>query len=136
MSGDRSHPNRAFARGDIRDHPAGSTVNNHLASLSAFTMRGDTQAPRLVPAGDPAKGIEERRLPPLERRAPSKGQVSSVKNGDGPAAFTSFVCRAGQRGDLLAVMSNPAKTESAGEQERLQPCGDILAGGLIGPVGF
>jgi hypothetical protein len=33
---------------------APSTVNNHLASLSAFTSWVDTQAPRLFPAGNPA----------------------------------------------------------------------------------
>ncbi len=38
---------------------APSTVNNHLASLSAFTTWVDTQAPDLFPSGDPAKGIKE-----------------------------------------------------------------------------
>jgi integrase len=59
---------------------APSTVNNHLASLSAFTTWVDAQAPRLFPAGDPAKGIKELRLPPLEPRALSEAQVRSLKS--------------------------------------------------------
>jgi integrase len=59
---------------------ASSTVNNHLASLSAFTTWVTTQAPGLFPAGDPAKGIKELRLPPLEPRALSEAQVRSLKN--------------------------------------------------------
>lgn len=57
-----------------------STVNNHMASVSAFTSWVDAQAPRLFPAGDPAKGIRELRLPPLEPRALSEVQVRSLKN--------------------------------------------------------
>ena len=59
---------------------APSTVNNHLASLSAFTTWVHAQAPELFPAGDPAKGIKELRLPPLEPRALSEEQVRSLKN--------------------------------------------------------
>ena len=59
---------------------APSTVNNHLASLSAFTTWVDAQEPGLFPAGDPAKGIKELRLPPLEPRALSEEQVRSLKN--------------------------------------------------------
>ncbi len=59
---------------------APSTVNNHMASLSAFTTWVDAQAPGLFPAGDPAKGIKELRLPPLEPRALSEPQVRSLKN--------------------------------------------------------
>lgn len=59
---------------------APSTVNNHLASLSAFTTWVDTQALGLFPAGDPAKGVKELRLPPLEPRALSETQVRSLKN--------------------------------------------------------
>jgi integrase len=59
---------------------APSTVNNHLASLSAFTTWVDTQAPSLFPSGDPTKGIKELRLPPLEPRALSEAQVRSLKN--------------------------------------------------------
>jgi integrase len=59
---------------------APSTVNNHLASLSAFTTWVDAQEPGLFPAGDPAKGVKELRLPPLEPRALSEVQVRSLKN--------------------------------------------------------
>jgi integrase len=59
---------------------APSTVNNHLASLSAFTTWVDVQKPGLFPLGDPAKGIKELRLPPLEPRALSEAQVRSLKN--------------------------------------------------------
>jgi integrase len=59
---------------------APSTVNNHMASLSALTTWVETQAPELFPAGDPAKGIKELRLPPLEPRALSEAQVRSLKN--------------------------------------------------------
>lgn len=59
---------------------APSTVNNHMASLSAFTTWVDPQAPKLFPAGDPAKEIKELRLPPLEPRALSDVQVRSLKN--------------------------------------------------------
>ena len=59
---------------------APSTVNNHMASLSAFTTWLGAQAPGLLPAGDPAKGIRELRLPPLEPRALSEAQVRSLKN--------------------------------------------------------
>lgn len=59
---------------------APSTVNNHMASLSAFTTWVDAQAPELFPAGDPAKGVKELRLPPLEPRALSEAQVRSLKN--------------------------------------------------------
>ena len=59
---------------------APSTVNNHMASLSAFSTWVDAQAPGLFPAGDPAKGVKELRLPPLEPRALSEAQVGSLKN--------------------------------------------------------
>jgi integrase len=59
---------------------APSTVNNHMASLSAFTTWVDAQAPGLFPAGDPANGVKELRLPPLEPRALSGAQVRSLKN--------------------------------------------------------
>lgn len=59
---------------------APSTVNNHLASLSAFTTWVDVQEPGLLPAGDPAKGMKELRLTPLEPRALSGAQVRSLKN--------------------------------------------------------
>lgn len=59
---------------------APSTVNNHLASLSGFTTWVEMLASGLFPAGDPAKGIKELRLPPLEPRAFSEAQVRSLKN--------------------------------------------------------
>ena len=59
---------------------APSTVNNHMASLSVFTTWVEILAPDLFPAGDPAKGIKELRLPPLEPRAFSETQVRSLKN--------------------------------------------------------
>jgi site-specific recombinase XerD len=59
---------------------AHSTVNNHLASLSTFTTWVHAQDPSLFPAGDPAKGIGELGLPPLEPRALGPEQVRSLKN--------------------------------------------------------
>ena len=59
---------------------APATVNNHMASLSAFTTWVEILEPELFPAGDPAKGIKEIRLPPLEPRALSEAQVRSLKN--------------------------------------------------------
>jgi integrase len=59
---------------------APATVNNHLASLSAFTTWVQAQASRRFPAGDPAKGVGELALPPLEPRALSATQVRSLKN--------------------------------------------------------
>lgn len=59
---------------------APATVNNHLASLSAFTTWVEAHAPGLFPGGDPAKGIGELGLPPLEPRALSDDQVRSLKN--------------------------------------------------------
>src|SRR5437899_2174298 len=59
---------------------AHATVNNHLASLSAFTTWVHTHNPDLFPVGDPAKGIGELGLPPLEPRALSPDQVRSLKS--------------------------------------------------------
>ncbi len=59
---------------------APATINNHLASLSAFTTWVHTQAPDLFPAGDPAKGIGELGLGPLEPRALDEEQIRSLKN--------------------------------------------------------
>ena len=59
---------------------APSTVNNHLASLSAFTTWVEMLTPDLFPAGDPTKGIKELRLPPLEPRTLTEEQVRSLKN--------------------------------------------------------
>jgi site-specific recombinase XerD len=54
---------------------APATINNHLASLSAFTTWVQAQAPGLFPVGDPAKGIGELSLGPLEPRALRPAQV-------------------------------------------------------------
>jgi len=59
---------------------AAATVNNHLASLSAFTTWVQDQAPGLFPVGDPAKGIGALGLGPLEPRALRPAQVQSLKN--------------------------------------------------------
>jgi integrase len=59
---------------------APATVNNHLASLSAFTTWVAAQAPGVFPIGEPAKGIRELGLPPLEPRALTPAQVRSLKN--------------------------------------------------------
>lgn len=59
---------------------APATINNHLASLSAFTTWVHAQNPQIFSAGDPTKGVGELALPPLEPRALSKAQVRSLKN--------------------------------------------------------
>jgi len=59
---------------------APATTNNHLASLSGFTTWVHAQSPRLFPVGDPAKGIGELGLPPLEPRALTEAQVRSLKS--------------------------------------------------------
>jgi integrase len=59
---------------------AAATVNNHLASLSGWTSWVHTQAPGLFARGDPAKGIGELPLPPLEPRALSDAKVRSLKS--------------------------------------------------------
>lgn len=59
---------------------AAATVNNHLASLSGWASWVHAQAPGLFARGDPAKGIGELPLPPLEPRALSDAQVRSLKS--------------------------------------------------------
>ncbi|MEI7770556.1 MAG: phage integrase N-terminal SAM-like domain-containing protein, partial [Chloroflexales bacterium] len=59
---------------------APATVNNHLAALSAFTTWVSAQDPHRFDCGDPAKGIRELGLPPLEPRALTDDQVRSLKN--------------------------------------------------------
>ena len=68
-------------RGSLLDQGlAPATVNNHLASVSAFTTWVHRQAPNLFSLGDPTKGIGDLALPPLEPRALSPEQVRSLKN--------------------------------------------------------
>lgn len=62
------------------DSMASSTVNNHLASLSAFTTWVQAHHSEIFPLGDPTKGIGELSLPPLEPRALSEFQVRSLKS--------------------------------------------------------
>lgn len=59
---------------------APATVNNHLASLSAFTTWVHARQPDLFPMGDPTKGVRELALPPLEPRTLDAAQVRSLKN--------------------------------------------------------
>src|SRR5947209_5384242 len=59
---------------------AHSTINNHLASLSAFTTWVQAHAPDLFPMGDPAKGVGALGLPPLEPRSLSPEQVRSLRS--------------------------------------------------------
>ena len=61
-------------------HLAHATINNHLASLSAFTTWVSSQNDDLFPAGDPTKGVGELGLSPLEPRALSADQVRSLKS--------------------------------------------------------
>jgi integrase len=70
----------AWQRALVEQGLAPATVNNHLASLSALTTWVAAQAPDVFPVGDPAKGIRELGLPPLEPRALSPAQVRSLKN--------------------------------------------------------
>lgn len=70
----------AWQKALVVDGLAPATVNNHLASLSAFTTWVAAQAPAVFPAGDPAKGVRELGLPPLEPRALTPAQVRSLKN--------------------------------------------------------
>jgi hypothetical protein len=70
----------AWQRALVDQVLAPATVNNHLASLSAFTTWVAAQAPAVFPVGGPAKGIRELGLPPLDPRALSPAQVRSLKN--------------------------------------------------------
>jgi len=71
---------RGWQRSLVAQGLAPSTINNHLASLSAFTTWVHAHDPHLFPAGDPAKGIGELGLPPLEPRALSAEQLRSLKS--------------------------------------------------------
>ena len=70
----------AWQRSLVKNGLAHSTVNNHVASLSAFTTWVHAQAPHLFAAGDPAKGVGELGLPPLEPKALTAEQVRSLKS--------------------------------------------------------
>lgn len=59
---------------------AASTINSHLASLSAFATWVQTQNSSIFPMGDPTKGISELALPPLEPRTLNEQQIQSLKN--------------------------------------------------------
>ena len=59
---------------------AASTVNNHLASLSAFTTWVQAHHKDVFAVGNPTKGIGELALPPLEPRALTEAQVRSLKS--------------------------------------------------------
>lgn len=65
----------------LRARPlAPATVNNHLASLTAFTAWVAAQAPTLFATGNPATQIAELGLGPLEPRALNAEQVRSLKS--------------------------------------------------------
>ncbi len=59
---------------------APATVNNHMASLSAFATWVQAQDLNAFPNEDPTKGIGELPLPPLEPRSLSEEQVRTLKN--------------------------------------------------------
>lgn len=58
---------------------APATINNHLASLSAFASWVQARQP-IFSMGDPTKGIGDLSLPPLEPRSLNELQVQSLKN--------------------------------------------------------
>ncbi len=70
----------AWQKDLVTQEMAPSTVNNHLASLSSFTTWLMSHDRRFLPSGDPAKGVSELGLPPLEPRALSDAQVNSLKS--------------------------------------------------------
>jgi len=59
---------------------APATINNHIASLSAFGTWLQAHQPHLLTMGDPTKGISELSLAPLEPRSLTEVQVQSLKN--------------------------------------------------------
>ena len=59
---------------------ASATINNHLASLSAFGTWVQTHDDAVFPMGDPTKGVGDLALPPLEPRALNEQQIQSLKN--------------------------------------------------------
>ena len=63
-----------------RQELAPATINNHLASLSAFATWVHTQNESVFNMGDPTKGISDLSLAPLEPRSLNETQVQSLKN--------------------------------------------------------
>lgn len=59
---------------------ASATINNHLASLSAFGTWVHAHDETVFPMGDPTKGIGDLTLPPLEPRTLNDQQIQSLKN--------------------------------------------------------
>ena len=59
---------------------AAATINNHLASLSAFGTWVQMHDNAAFPMGDPTKGIGELALAPLEPRTLHEQQIQSLKN--------------------------------------------------------
>lgn len=113
----------------------GIPINNHLASLSAFTTWVHTHNPDLFPVGDPAKGIGELGLPPLEPRALSPDQVRSLKNlRDGLKKLmerkqaclpeveegVSDAIPHKARGRLKKVVSSPEASEQVGQEKHFR----------------
>lgn len=70
----------AWQRALVEQGLGPSTVNGHISSLSGFTSWVSSIAPGIFPLGDPAKGVSELGLPPLEPRTLSDAQVRSLKN--------------------------------------------------------
>jgi hypothetical protein len=94
---------RDWQRSLVSQGLAPSTVNNHLASLSAFTTGANAQDPKLFPAGDPAKGIGELGLPPLDlgRSLPS----SCVRSRVSATGWSASTTRRGGSGRPDEAMS-------------------------------
>lgn len=59
---------------------APATVNNHLASVSGWFNWIFEQDPHRFVAGNPCRGVSQLPLPPLEPRALTKLQITSLKN--------------------------------------------------------
>ncbi len=70
----------AWQRALVEQGLGPSTVNGHISSLSGFSSWVNSIAPGIFPLGDPAKGVSELGLPPLEPRTLSDAQVRSLKN--------------------------------------------------------
>ncbi len=119
---------------------APATVNNHMASLSAFATWVHAQAPRLFPLDDPTKGIGDLGLLPLEPRALRPQQVRTLKNlcdrldrfhrlrgqrwtgrdGDAPARTpgTSSPCSATAAPSACATWNSPIRRKRVGSLRR------------------